>query len=126
MDINIAGFPSNLVAQKVTINTTGNSEMIATQGMALVGIFMPASWTAAALGYKVGWNGKDLNMQVMESGGGTPVTTVADADTFVPFPMPDAAFVPFLQINSVTVNTATLVTQGAARELILLFRKYLN
>ncbi len=122
-DVNFQGWPGNMWGQKCTVGTAGLSEHIATQGKALVGIFMPATWTAAAIGYQVSYD--DARYIVLESNG-TPVTTVADQDTFIAFPLPNAIFAPYIKIASVTVNTATPVTQGAARELILVFRDFVS
>ncbi len=121
-DVNIAGSPQNLFAQQVTVpnGATGVSEFIALQGMALCGIFMPATWVAAAIGYQVSYDGK--NFFVVESAG-TPVTSVVTQGRYIPFPTPDALFVPFLKIASVTAGTATAVNQTADRTVVLLFRK---
>ena len=124
------GWPSNLFAWKATIaNGASVTEMIPVQGKALVGVLMPASWTAAALGFKVSLNGspRSADLVPVYTNNGTPMTTAAlTAATFVPFPALDAFFGPFIQIASVTANTTTGVAQGAERTLILLFRNYLD
>lgn len=125
-DIQIQGFPANLVLRKVTIaNGVSKSEMIATDGMALVGIFMPAAWTAADIGYEIGWDGNQLDTFAVYSGSGIASTTVATASTFITFPATDSFYGPFLKLTSVAAGggSVTPVNQGAARDLLLLFRK---
>ncbi len=124
-DIVIAGSPDNLFAQQVTIPnaTPWVSEFVSMQGQPLVGIFMPATWVAASIGYQVSYDGK--NFFVVENAG-IPVTTVVNQGTFVPFPTPDALYASFLKIASVIAGTATPVDQTAARTVILLFRKLFN
>lgn len=102
------------------------SEMISTQGEALVGVIMPAAWTAAALGYAACLSGNVADLLSVYGSGGTAMTTVAAAATHIAFPTSDSIFVPFLQIRSVTADTATGVAQAAAATIILLFRKFLN
>jgi hypothetical protein len=98
--------------------------MIATQGMALVAIKIPGTWTAASLGYKVGFDGNASSLKQVYSAGGNPATTTVVADTWIAFPSGDALYGPFLQILSVlAADGTTAVNQGGARELILLFRK---
>lgn len=126
-EFKLMGFPDNLSAMSVTIpNGASVSEMIATQGRALVGIVMPAAWTAAAIGYKVCLSGNAADLLPVYDSGGNAMTTSAAASTHIAFPTSDAIFAPFLQIASVTAATATGVNQGADRTLLLLFRSFLS
>lgn len=123
----IAGYPMNLDAQIVTIAAGASaSEMIVTQGRALVAIQMPAAWTAASLGFKVCLTGNPADLLPVYNNGGTVVTTPAAANTYIAFPLPDAVFGPYLQITSVTAGTTTGVNQVAAATLILLFKNFLG
>jgi hypothetical protein len=127
MRIEIAGFPANLYLEQVTIPAgTAVSEMVATQGMALVGIIMPGTWTAAAIGFKACASGNPSNLLYVYDSGGNPITTVVSTSRHVAFPMTDALFAPYLQIASVTAGSVTAVNQVAAAVLLLLFRRYLN
>ena len=123
-----SGWPINLFAQKAVIaNGTAVSDIIPTQGKVLVGALMPAAWTAAALGFKTCLSSYPGGFKFVHTNGGVPMTTATlTADTFVAFPSTDAIIVPFLQLASVTANTSTGVNQGAEREVILLFRNYLD
>lgn len=126
-DIQISGSPSNLFARKVTIpNGAAVSEMISTQGMALVGIIMPGAWTAAALGYQTCISGNKADLLSVYDAGGNAATTLAAASTHIAFPTSDAIFTAYLAITSVTAATTTGVNQGAARDIILLFRNFLS
>lgn len=136
MDIQIAGFPQNLFLQSATILSGASvSEMIATQGMALIGIYTPTSgWTAANIGFKTCWNGRPNDLVNAYNSAGTLEQCLisgdaASASVSILFPAPDALFVPFLQLTSCAVaspQVATPVAQGADRTLYLLFRRYLS
>ncbi len=136
MDINIAGFPQNLFLEKVTIASGASaSEMIPTQGMALIGLFTPTSgWTAANIGFQVGWNGRDIDMVNAYNAAGTLEQAIVSGDAAaasiaIVFPSPDALFVPFLRLTSVLVASPQVTTaapQGADRVIFLLFRRYLS
>lgn len=124
----LQGFPSNFFGMEVTIPSGSSlSEVFCPQGMAVVGVFMPAAWTAAAIGWKCG-NGQRAEDQVfVHSAAGVPSTTSAlTAGTYVAFPTMDALFGPFMQVASVTAGSSTGVNQGADRVLLLVLRNYLN
>lgn len=125
-DYSMKGNPQNLIAQSVTIASGDSvSEMISAQGLALVGVVMPATWTAAAIGFKACLTGNIADLQTVYDSGGNVEGTPANAvqATTIAFPSSDALFFPFLQITSVVAGSATPTTQGAARVLILLFRR---
>ncbi len=126
--VQLQGFPSNLFGLEVTIpNGAALSEVFAVQGLAIVGLFMPAAWTAAAIGFKIGNNNRAADCVSVYGAGGDPMTTgVLTAATYVAFPASDAIFGPFMQIASVTTLTVTGVNQGADRVLLLVVRNYLN
>jgi hypothetical protein len=136
MDVNIAGFPQNLFLQKVTIPSGASaSEMVATQGMALIGLFTPTNgWTAANIGFKVCWNGRDIDLVTAYNDGGVLEQAIISSDAAaariaILFPSPDALFTPYIQLVSVLVASpmvTTPVNQGADRVLYLLFRRYLS
>jgi hypothetical protein len=123
------GFPSNVVAIQTTIAASASiSEMIPTQGMALVAIIMPGTWTAAALAFKVCTSGNKTDLQFLYNNAGGAERSLAAASETILFPVPDASFFPWLQVVSVdaTAGSVTPVNQNAARTLVLLFRKYLS
>jgi len=123
----IPGWPANLWLQKVTIPAgASKSELLNTQGRGLVGIYMPAAWTAAAIGYEACWDGNPNDTEVVYDAGANIQTTPVDALHYVAFPMTSVAFIPYIKICSVTISTATAVNQAAAREIILVFRNFLS
>lgn len=136
MDAQIAGFPDNLWLQKVTIlNGASASEMLSTQGRALIGLFTPTSgWTAANIGFRTGWNGRDIDLVNAYNAAGTLEQCLVSGDAAaasvaVLFPAPDALFAPYIQLTSVLTaspQVTTPVTQAADRVIFLLFRKFLT
>ncbi len=138
MDVSalIPGFPQNLFIQSCTIASGASvSERIATQGLALVGIITPTSgWTAANIGYKSCWTGRDADLVPVYNSGGTleqaiVSTDAAAASIWILFPVPDALFSPWIQLTSVVAATPQVTTaapQAADRVLYLLFRRFLS
>jgi hypothetical protein len=121
------GAPSNLTAQSVIIPAgTAVSEVLCTEGKAVVGLIMPAAWTAASIGYKTCLSGAPVELVPVYDSGGNPITTVVAASRHVAFPQTDAIFAPYIQFASVTDKTVTAVNQIAAATIIVLLRKYLN
>lgn len=119
--------PPGYKFHQVTIaNGAAASEMVATDGKALIGVIMPTSWTAAALGFKTCISGNATDLLSVYDNAGNAETAVAAGSTHIVFPSADAILVPYLQITSVTVATATPVNQGGARTLILIFRSLFN
>jgi hypothetical protein len=113
--------------QKVTIPSgASKSELLNTQGRGLVGIFMPAAWTAADIGYEANWDGNPNDMFVVYSAGAQVQTVAVGASQYIAFPMSSVSFVPFIKITSVAAGTATPANQGAAREILLVFRNFLS
>jgi hypothetical protein len=136
MDVSIAGYPQNLFLQSCLIKSGASaSELIATQGMALVGIYTPTSgWTAANIGFKTCWNGRDIDLVNAYNAGGTLEQCLVSGDAAaasisILFPAPDALFVPYFCLTSVLVaspQVTTPVNQGADRVIYLLFRRFLS
>ncbi len=122
------GWPINLTAQKVTIPASGSaSELIPMQGKALVGLVMPAAWTAAAIQYYASLTPALGDLKVVkDTSTGNLMQTLVAADDWIVFPLSDAVFTPYLQLVSVTATTVTPVAQGAARDIILLLRNFLD
>lgn len=125
-------WPANMSFETADIASgAAVSQKIATQGRALVGIFTPSAWTAAAIGYKVGWSGNDAEMYAAYDASGnleqTLVSTdAAAASVFIAIPTSDAIFAPYIKLTSVTAGSTTGVNQGAARTLVLVFRTFLS
>ena len=121
------GWPTNLIAWKATIGSGASvSEMIPTQGKALVGILMPAAWTAADIGLKTCLTGSPSSLVPVYDNGGNVQKTPAAADRFIAFPLNNAVFGPWIQLTSLNTASGAAENQGAARELILVFRNYLD
>ncbi len=136
MDIQIAGFPQNLFLQKCTILSGASvSEMISTQGMALVGLYTPTNgWTAANIGFKTCWDGRNIDLVNAYNDAGTLEQCLVSGDAAaasiaILFPAPDALFMPYIQLTSVVTaspQVATAAPQAADRVIYLLFRRYLS
>ncbi len=123
----IPGWPANLWLQKVTIPSgASKSELLNTQGRGLVGIFMPSAWTAADIGFEANWDGNPNDMFVVYSAGAQIQTVAVDVNQYIAFPMSSVSFVPFMKITSVAAGTATPTNQGAARQIIIVFRNFLS
>ncbi len=127
------GWPINLTAQKVTIAINASaSDVIPTQGKAIVGLVMPSSWTAASIQFYAAFSqvapGADSTLlhPVKDLTTANYMQTIGAADDWIAFPLADALFAPFVQLRSVTAGGVTPVTQNAAREIILLLRNFLD
>ncbi len=127
------GWAINLFAQKCTIAASASaSEVIATQGKALIGLVMPAGWTAASIQFYAAFSqvapGADSTQLhvVKDLTTANYMQTIGAADDWIVFPLADALFAPFIQLRSVTAGGVTPVTQNAARDIILLFRNFLD
>ena len=120
--------PENLWAETCTIaNGASIADAIWTQGRALVGIQMPAAWTAANLGYEVSVD--NSTWQTAYDAAGNFEQTIVNAAAYICIPLSDSIFGPYLRVKSVVTASPTVNTpqnQGAARTLILLFRRYLG
>lgn len=119
------GWPANLFVAKVTISTAadGASEVLNVGAKAIVGLIMPASWTAAALQWygALTMNANDLKA-LKDTTTGNLMQTLVAADDWIVFPLADAYFGPYVQLRSVTAGGVVPVVQGASREILLLMR----
>ena len=123
-DYKIHGQPDNLYAQTVTIASgASTSEWIAPQGKALIGIQMPAAWTAAKIAINAGVSPNSLG-QVYDNAGNRAAVTVA-ASEFIAIPLDSAVFAPYLSLSSVD-GSGNPVNQGQDAVIILLLRRYLS
>ncbi len=128
-DYQLAGYPGNgLRAVSVTIpNGAAVSEMFATQGAAVVGILMPAAWTAAALQFYSCLSGNQADLKPLKDASTSVyMQTLVAADDDICFPNADAIFRPFIQLKSVTATGVNAVNQGADRQIIVLLRPLLT
>ncbi len=128
-DYQLAGYPGNgLRAVSVTIpNGAASSEMFASQGAAVVGILMPAAWTAAALQFYGCVTGNQADLApYKDATTGVYMQTLVAASDLTAFPNPDALFCPFLSVKSVTAGGVNAVNQGADRQVIVLLRPMLT
>ncbi len=123
------GFPGQVTAVRVTIKngSDGVSDPFPTQGRAIMGLVMPATWVAAAVVFKGGMSSNPAAMLPMYDSGANPEGTPSTAvqGTIITFPG-DALFVPFLQLVSATAGTFMPVDQTADREIIVIFKQYLT
>lgn len=127
-DFQLAGFPNNLRAICVTIpNGAAVSQMFPTQGDAIVGLLMPAAWTAAALQFYGCLSGNPIDLlPYKDATTAVYMQTLVAASDLIAFPNPDALFCPFLQLKSVTAGGVVAVNQGADRQVIVLLRHFLS
>ncbi len=126
-EFKLQGSPDNLYAQQVTIlNGASVSEVVATQGKALVGMLMPASWTSANIGFKTCMDGNPANLKLIYGNANAPeLCDPGTADRHIAFPSVDALYVPFLAIASVD-GSGVAVNQAGDRVIVLLFREFLK
>lgn len=114
----------NLWGMTVTVTAaTGLAEAVNTQGQALVGILMPAAWTAAKMGYDVSLDG--VTFRTAYDNGGNFEQSTVQASAFISIPQSDTVFAPYIRCKSVDA-TNVAVAQGADRALTLVFRRYLG
>ncbi|MBZ5621452.1 MAG: hypothetical protein LAQ69_22410 [Acidobacteriia bacterium] len=119
-------FSDDLYQIAVTIGSgTAESGAVFTQGMVLVGVIMPAVWTAANLGIKAGLAAGSLQAAYDNAGG--LLQAVVAASAFVALPSDSTVFAPWISVTSInTDKSGSAVNQGAARSITLLFRRYLS
>ncbi len=129
LGVSNTGWPANLNAQKVILlaGATGASEIIPTYGRALVGLVMPAAWNAAAIQYYGTLSGNARELKALKDGNTSVLLqTLVAAGDWIVFPLPDAFFGTFLQLVSVTAASVNVVQQDADREIVLLFKNFLD
>ncbi len=120
-------FPNceNLQGQQSKILSGANvGEAFDTQGLAVVGVLMPAAWDAANLGYDVSLDNVTW-VSAYDAAGGLE-QTVVEASAFVCIPIADAIFAPFIRPKSVVAGTNTATNQTADRTLKFILRRYLG
>lgn len=92
------------------------------EGLALVGVEMPAAWTAAAMTFQVSSNGLAGSFKNVKNADGTEFTLVVEADDMIPLAgLIDTLGWRFIKVRSGT--KAAAVNQLAARTVRLLFRE---
>lgn len=111
----------NLTSEDAVIPTAGTAPAIFTEGRALVGLQMPASWTAAKIGFEVSIDGATF-CTVKDNGGAVVQATVAASDYCAAPTATTPVYGPWIKIKSVDASNAAVV-QGAARTVKLLFRR---
>ena len=114
----------NLLGEESVIASGANlATPFSTQGWAIVGVQMPAAWTAAKLGFDVSLDGISWNT-AYDNGGNYEQSTV-QAASFICIPLSDAIFAPFIRPKSVDASNVA-VNQVAARTLKFMLRRYLG
>lgn len=109
--------PSTLVYTTVTISSgTSLSAAVDMAGFTLVGIFMPAAWTAAGLTFQAS-TAFAGTFQNLYTASGTEYSVTTDASRHVIIPYADFLGVRFLKVRSGTSGAA--VNQGADRTMTL-------
>lgn len=113
----------NLYCEKVTIPAgAAEAPPFSTEGRALVGIQMPAAWTAAKIGFEASVDAKTF--QTAKDNTGALVESAAAASVFIPFPQDSAIFAPYLKVKSTApAGTGVAENQAADRVLVLIFRR---
>ena len=114
-----AGVPRNTAQRNITIaNAAALSGAVSIGGEALVGIQMPAAWTAADLTMQAAVDETTYNDVYQDDG--TELTFQADASRWIAIDPKYTLGIQDFKLRSGT--TATPVNQGAARTLILITR----
>ncbi len=112
----------NLFHEDVTIAANAsNASPFFTAGSAIVGIFMPAAWTDAKIGMEASPDG--INWYTAKNI--TLEQATVEASIFIPIPIPEAIFAPYIRLKSVDAANAA-VNQTAARTLTLVTKRYLG
>lgn len=112
----------NLWAEVVTIPAgASKSDPVCTQGHQLVGIQMPAAWTAASIGFDSSVDSL-VFQTTLDNNAGLIQEKVA-ASQFILIPLAHWIVVPYLRLKSVVAASDTPTNQVAAATLILLFRR---
>lgn len=104
----------------IAINASASTALF-TAGAAVVGILMSAAWTAAKLGVEVSLDGA----RWVTAKNVTLEQASAEADIFIPIPIGDAIFTPFIRLKSVDAAGAA-VNQAAERVLTVVTKRYLG
>lgn len=105
----------------VIANGASLSGAVSCEGQTLVGIQMPAAWTAAALTFQVATDSATGTFQDAYDDGGTEISVTAAASHFIPINTlaKQLRNVRFLKVRSGTGGVP--VNQAAARTLVLVF-----
>ena len=112
----------NCWAEVVTIAAgTSKSDAICTQGHQLVGIQMPAAWTAASIGFDCSID--SLVFQTTLDNNATLVQEKVAASQFIVVPLAHWIISPYIKLKSVVAASDTPTNQVAAATLTLLFRR---
>ena len=108
--------------QTVTIANGASpcSAPVVCNGGHLVGIQMPASWTAANLTFQGSADG--VTYQEVYDNNGVEVQVVGTQAAFIP--IPPTLLGPLYALNIRSGTAGTPVNQGAARTLQLVFKRY--
>lgn len=115
----------NLFLGEVTIPSGASvSELIKTQGFAVVGVIVPSQWTAASLALSVATTEAGTLAPVYDSGGVRAKATVT-AGACIPMPFGDTVYAPFVKLASVDASNNP-VNQAADRVITLLLRRFLS
>jgi len=96
------------------------TEIVPTNGMSLVAIICPPAWTAAVLRANAGIGPAAVTPVVSRDGTAQDITVTTSA--YIPFPLADSVFGPYLQLRSCDTSGVD-VNQVAAATFTLLFRK---
>ena len=120
-EIQLDGYPENLWACTVTIPSgASESEIVVTQGRALVNVIVSPGWDAANIAVKAG-----IVKGTVYPGTGNLRISNASAGQYTAFPTSDAVFAPYISVQSVD-NSGVAVNQTAARVLTLIFRRFVS
>jgi len=95
------------------------SDAVALGGACLIGLYMPAAWTAAVLTLV---RVRDGTEYPVEDADGTETTITVEAGKFYQLPAGKIDGVESLKIRSGT--SAAAVNQGASRSVVLVYRGY--
>jgi hypothetical protein len=96
------------------------TEIVPTNGMSLVAIICPPAWTSAVLRANAGIGPAAVTPVVSRDGVAQDITVTPSA--YVPFPLSDAVYGPYLQLHSCDTSGVD-VNQAVAATFTLLFRK---
>ena len=115
------GLDGILTMQATIANGASLSNVLAPPGLHLVGIQMPATWTAAGITFLANADGGNTLQSVFDNSGNEVVVTAVQAH-YVVIPPTLIPRIQALQVRSGTIGVP--VNQGQQSILTLLFAKY--
>jgi hypothetical protein len=122
------GFQGQLLVKATVVIANGQSasDGLDTGGMVVVGLVMPAAWTAADIAWQASLDGTNWS-GVLKTAAGTSIRTAVVASGWYTYPVPVANQIhaKYIRLLSTTGGSDTPLNQGADRTITLLLKNVL-